>query len=376
MSSMLHLPLSAPLKRRHFNALSGSLLAWGLQNAQAKGSAQNHVVLQFPRDFGSHPAQVIEWWYVTGSAQSGQRQFGFQITFFRSRVRGVPQGLSAFSPQQLIFAHAALTDVQGRQLLHDQRSARAGLGLAEASEQDTDLILHPWSLRRVSPALGHGRYEARVRSEAFELHLDFTPTQPLLLQGHEGHSRKGPLESQFSRYYSEPQMNVQGHIGLRGQRFTLDASSAHRAWLDHEWSDDLMSPEALGWDWMGLNFLDGSALMAFRMRDRAGNPLWDASTWRDTHGQKTVTAPGQVQFIPGRRWRSPKTQAEYPVEWKVVLPGRTLLVKAVVDNQELDSRASTGAVYWEGLSEVFDLQGQLLGRGYVELTGYLQALKL
>lgn len=373
------LPQQPLLKRRQFNALTWGLLgACAPVGAKVKGPPIARAALQFPRDFGSHPDQVIEWWYVTGSAQSGRRVFGYQITFFRSRVRGVPKGRSAFSPEQLVFAHAALTDVQGQQLWHDQRSARAGMGLAEASTQDTDVHLHPWTFRRVASNNNQAgsHYEARVRSDAFELRLDFKPSQALLLQGHEGYSQKGPLDTQFSRYYSEPQMSVQGQISLHGQRFVLDEGTAHRAWLDHEWSDDLMAPEAQGWDWMGLNFLDGSALMAFRMRDRAGNTLWDASTWRDANGKQTATAPGEVQLIPGKRWRSPKTQAEYPIEWRVVLPGREWVVKAVIEAQELDSRASTGAIYWEGLSEVFDVQGRLLGRGYVELTGYGQALRL
>jgi predicted secreted hydrolase len=51
-------------------------------------------------------------------------------------------------------------------------------------------------------------------------------------------------------------------------------------------------------------------------------------------------------------------------------------VKAVLPNQELDSRASTGAIYWEGLSELFDSNGQLVGRGYLEMTGYSKPLRL
>ena len=369
------------LKRRQFNALACSLMGASVpvsaQLKDPKDPPPARTALKFPKDFGSHPEQAIEWWYVTGSARSGQRVFGYQVTFFRSRVRGVPKGRSAFVPEQLVFAHAALSDVQGKQLWHDQRSARAGMGLAGASTQDTDVHLHPWSFRRIAPNNpADSHYEARVQSDAFELNLDFKPSQALLLQGLEGYSQKGPQATQFSRYYSEPQMSVQGHISLHGQRFVLDADTEHRAWLDHEWSDELMAPDAQGWDWMGLNFLDGSALMAFRMRDRGGKALWDASTWRDANGKQTITTPGQVQLIPGRRWRSPKTQAQYPMEWKLVLPGREFVVKAVIEDQELDSRASTGAIYWEGLSEVFDPQGRLLGRGYVELTGYAQALRL
>jgi len=48
----------------------------------------------------------------------------------------------------------------------------------------------------------------------------------------------------------------------------------------------------------------------------------------------------------------------------------------VLDAQELDSSRSTGAVYWEGLSDLLDASGQQLGRGYLELTGYARPLQL
>jgi predicted secreted hydrolase len=44
------------------------------------------------------------------------------------------------------------------------------------------------------------------------------------------------------------------------------------------------------------------------------------------------------------------------------------------DDQELDSRLSTGSVYWEGAVTV-NRNGRRVGRGYLELTGYLKALK-
>ena len=51
-------------------------------------------------------------------------------------------------------------------------------------------------------------------------------------------------------------------------------------------------------------------------------------------------------------------------------------MRAVIDDQELDSRASTGAIYWEGLSDLFDSNGRRVGRGYLEMTGYAQRLRL
>ena len=83
-----------------------------------------------------------------------------------------------------------------------------------------------------------------------------------------------------------------------------------------------------------------------------------------------------MRFDAGRRWKSPATQASYPVEWTVSTPAGRFIVRSLLDNQELDSRGSTGAIYWEGLSDLLDERGARVGRGYLEMTGYAQALKM
>ena len=225
--------------------------------------------LRFPRDHGSHPDLRTEWWYITGHALAGGRPFGFQVTFFRSRVEATQRLQSAFAARQLVFAHAALTDLQGRKLHHDQRIARAGFGIAEAAEADTDVRLRDWQLRREDgPTPGSSRYTARVQAARFALDLRFDTTQPVLLQGSAGLSRKGPDAAQASYYYSQPQLAVSGHITLEGQRLPVATDGppqSHRAWLDHEWSEALMHPEAVGWDWIGMNLDSGAALTAFRL---------------------------------------------------------------------------------------------------------------
>ena len=146
--------------------------------------------LAFPRDHGSHPDLRTEWWYITGHAQADERQWGFQITFFRTRVDAAQGMQSAFAARQLVFAHAALTDVQGRRQLHDQRIARAGFGIAEAREGDTQVRLRDWSLtRHASSAPGGSCYEGRAQAEGFALELDCAISQPVVLQGLAGLSR-------------------------------------------------------------------------------------------------------------------------------------------------------------------------------------------
>ncbi|MDD2846696.1 MAG: lipocalin-like domain-containing protein, partial [Rhodoferax sp.] len=338
--------------------------------------AQARQALQFPRDLGSHPDFAIEWWYITGRLQAAQREFGFQLTFFRSRVP-VTQGMrSSFAAKQLIFAHAAVTDVAGKRLLHDQRIARASgnsqVDLATASEADTHLSLGNWQLRREGNS-----YQAQASGSDFSFQLALRETQPLLLQGEQGWSRKGPEASQASYYYSLPQLQVSGQLSLGAQNLPVQG----QAWLDHEWSQSLMHPDAVGWDWIGMNLADGSALTAFRLRTKDGTALWAGGSLRAPGSpQAEIFGPEDVIFTPQRHWKSPASETRYPVQWSVQIrraqpkTGLKVLerytVNAVIDNQELDSRQSTGAIYWEGLSELQDSRGTVVGRGYLEMTGY------
>jgi predicted secreted hydrolase len=333
--------------------------------------------LVFPVDFGAHPDTRIEWWYVTGwLGTAEQPRYGFQITFFRSRTDVDARHSSAFAATQLLFAHAALSDVGQRHQRHDQRIARAGFGLAQADEGDTEARLRDWLLQRqpgAGPADVSSLYRARLHggnqggnSTAWQLDLQLATTQPLLLQGAAGYSRKGPQPDQASHYYSQPQLAVAARLQIDGQ--SLDLSG--RAWLDHEWSNSLLDPAAVGWDWIGINLFDGRALTAFRLRRADGSTLWAGGSLRGAAGAARSFTPAEVQFSPEQRWTSPATAASYPVQWQIDSPAGRHRVRALFEAQELDSRASTGTVYWEGLSELLDEQGRRIGLGYLEMTGY------
>jgi predicted secreted hydrolase len=356
--------------------ISGALgwgLAAGATTAPQPASGLPRRALVFPGDHGAHPDLRTEWWYVTGHARAGTgagaREFGFQVTFFRTRVDATQGMTSAFAAKQLIFAHAAVTDVQGRKLWHDQRIAREGFAVAGAATADGALALRDWSLQR-RPA--DGVWQARIPGRDFSLDLRFEPSQALLLQGDQGLSRKGPEPAQASYYYSLPQLATRGHLTVKGQSYEVTG----QAWLDHEWSEALLHPEAVGWDWIGMNLFDGSALTAFRLRGKAGQTLWDGGSFRAPSGSVYVFSRGEVVFSPQRAWKSPLSQATYPVEWIVRTPADFYTVRPVLDNQELDSRTSTGAIYWEGLSDLFDSNGRRVGRGYLEMTGYAQPLRM
>jgi len=333
--------------------------------------------LRFPRDHGAHLSSRIEWWYATGwlRVEAQSEPLGFQVTFFRSRT-GLAERLGGrLAPRQLLFAHAALSDLRGRRHLHGDRVARwSGLDApdlrARASTRDADVALAGWTFRRFDTS-GGSRYDSVVRTPDFELDLALQCTQPLLLQGDAGFSRKGPEESQASHYTSETQVEASGQVRLDGRRLLARG----RAWIDHEWSDELLHPQAVGWDWIGINLEDGRALTAFQLRRADGSALWAGGSLRGPAGDRTFGAD-QVRFVPLRRWRSASSDAEYPLEWSVQTPAGSWRVRALMEAQELDSRASTGTVYWEGLSELLDVQLRRVGLGYLEMTGYAGRLNL
>jgi predicted secreted hydrolase len=336
------------------------------QPAQLR-AMQRQLTLRFPRDYGAHPDTATEWWYITGWLRdSDGRAIGMQITFFRSRPRVQDDNPSAFAPKQLVLAHAALSDPQAGRLQHDQRAARAGFGLAYATEHNTSVAIQDWSLRRAGE-----RYHGRIAARTFHLALDFEPTQPVLLQGQAGFSRKGPGPGEASFYYSLPHLAVSGTVESAGQQRSVTG----QAWLDHEWSDNYLAKSAAGWDWIGINLDDGSALMAFRIRAKRGGEYWAGATHRSVSGEVRTFAPLAVRFQPLRQWRSPRTGVEYPVAMRVRVGDLTLELQPLMDDQELDSRASTGAIYWEG-AVAASSAGRSVGRGYLELTGYAAPLQL
>lgn len=354
------------------------------------------VALTFPRDHGSHPDYRTEWWYLTGQVKTASgTPLGVQVTFFRSRTGIGEDNKSRFAPGQLYFAHAAIADVRHGKLRHDQKVARGVAGLVSAAESDAssegpgDLRSTPQAVakRKPAPPKGDGfniridnwtlrreaesdAWIANLPANGFAMQLRFAPTQPMLLQGDAGFSRKGPEDRFSSYYYSLPHLAISGTITLGDKTETVSGT----AWMDHEWSSEILMPGAVGWDWAGINLDDGGALMVFRIRDKSGNALWAAATWRDAKGVTRKFAAHEIAFTPNQTWRSPASGASYPVDANIRVGDATFRLQPLMPDQELDSRASTGAIYWEGAVTVLR-DGQRVGAGYLEMTGYTERIR-
>jgi predicted secreted hydrolase len=327
--------------------------------------------LAFPRDHGAHPDYRVEWWYLTGLLDdvATGAALGLQVTFFRLRTAIDPANPSRFAAHQLLFAHAALAEPGRASLLVDQRIARAAAGAARFSTAGTDLALQRWSFVRRDD----GRYECDLPARGFTLRFTATPSQPLLLQGQGGYFPKQNEATYGSYYYSAPQLRIDAQILRDGKKQTARGA----AWLDHEWLSTLLETDAAGWDWIGMNLDDGSALMAFRTRRKGdGAVLFAYAALRGPgERQPRLFAPGEVRFEPLEHWESPRTRARYPVAQRITVGDRSFETRPLFADQELDARLTGSAIYWEGAS-VLSENGRRAGRGYLELTGYAAPLTL
>jgi len=276
----------------------------------------------------------------------------------------------ARSPRQVLLAHAALADPNLGKLRHDQRAARPALGVAGAEEGTTRVWIDAWRM-----ALDAQTYRATIPARDFTLDLAFAAKSAPLLQGQDGVSRKGRETKEASYYYSRPALAVSGSIA----RGSGNEEVTGLAWLDHEWSSQYLASGAAGWDWIGINLDDGGALMAFRMRGKDGGVLYAGGKLMQADGRSQALEPNEVDFTPLRQWRSPRTSTTYPVAMRVRTKDAVWRIEPLFDDQELDARSSTATIYWEGAVRAFREQGGAAapaGRGYLDLTGYWQPMRL
>jgi predicted secreted hydrolase len=383
--------------RRIFNSAAATLLTNQKLTFAAKSNSFYPPVLpisaasaagklQFPRDHGAHPLFRTEWWYVTGwldVKNKPEQSLGFQVTFFRSRTQHPAENPSRFAPKQLLIAHAAIAAPKNGSLIHEELATRAFAPIATFSETDCKLSIkqhgHEWLLERIqNPIAGsQNQYRIAIKTAQLKIDLTLTTSQTPWLQGQNGFSQKGPLAKQSSYYYSRPQLITEGKVSFTKQEQPLEVRGT--SWFDHEWSSEILAEGAIGWDWLGLNMLDGSALTIFRIRnsnaEKSTADIHHYAAWRSPEGEVKNFTP---RFEALRKWTSKRTGATYPVSWHITLGDVKLLIEPLMDDQELDGRRSTGTVYWEGAVTVKDVSspGKLIGRGYLELTGYHQPIKL
>ena len=350
-------------------------LACYAENSELKVATPGFA-FSFPRDHGAHPSYETEWWYYTGQLyQKGAEPFrdppayGFQLTFFR-RASSIGSGLT-----QDYMSHAAITDIKGGRTLFSARTGGGALGLANVSTSNlmawsgdwsADLIGEQHLLRYALPIGG----ENGPRADTLFVRLLATPSSGIWLQGEDGFSRKGKCPSCASIYYSLPAMKIEGALNRENKLEPISGIG----WMDHEFMSNSMEKDQQGWDWAGLMFRDGRRLTVFQMRSTSGGVDFRGGSIRV--GERSISLKNEdFSMTPTKMWRSPSSQIEYPISWRVQVPGHGIDIEvgARVAACEVGSSGEKDLpTYWEG--PVASADESVLG--YLEMTGYAGRMEL
>ena len=336
----------------------------------AAGPGYEHAVVPrtfaFPRDHGRHDGFQIEWWYFTGTCHAADgHRFGYELTFFRSAMApGLPTSRpSGWATNDIYFAHAAVTDVDGKAFANVDRLERGRPGVAWASDQKLDVALLNWTCEQQAD----GAIRLRASDPKLSIDLALSGGRGPFAEGPGGVNVKGPGPGRASYYYSLTRLHTAGTLGI--------GSSSARivdglTWMDHEFSTDSMSPGQIGWDWFGLQLDDGTDFMIYRMRDRAGGTSYLSGTRVGADGVPHYLSAADITLGGDEPWTSPASGARYPQRWRLGVDGRAMVVTSQLKTQELTTGASAGVTYWEGAVDVGDGGGRHVGQGYLEMTGY------
>jgi predicted secreted hydrolase len=349
---------------------------------QPPAAVVDPLPVELPRDDAPHD-RLTEWWYYTGHLrdEAGGR-WGFEYVIFRAERGGFPVSWAS---------HLALTDETGDRFLYAQRAeigpqadrapdevdafALAVSGFDPTREDAT--VGEPWAM---GGSNGTDRLQATAAVDevagsgdltAFGLDLLVRATKPAALHDVDGWIDFGSAGSSY--YYSRTAMDATGSIEVDGDRLSVEGT----AWFDHQWGD-FIAVGGGGWDWFAINLDDGTDLTLSLVRDADGSYPLVYGTLVDAAGGTRHLDAGAFSVDVTATWTSPRTGAEYPAGWRIAVPGEDLTIELAptVDDQELDTRATTGVVYWEGSQRVDATRdgATLGGEAYVELTGYAEVL--
>jgi predicted secreted hydrolase len=340
-----------------------------------------------PRDDGPHD-RLTEWWYYTGHLEAGgpaaspvRRTYGFEFVIFRAERGSFPTTWAS---------HLAITDESGKQFHYGQRlqvgqgvdrspvgpgGQPTGFDLALTGIDPTDPTTFDrpaWSMRggdgKDHLAVAIGGAEATAQgTPPFGFDLALTTRKPPALHDRDGWIDFGPGGGSY--YYSRTSMAATGQLTLDDATVPVTGE----AWFDHQWGD-FISVGGGGWDWFAVNLDDGTDITLSLVRDADGTYPLVYGTLVEPTGTTRHLAQEAFTVKTTARWTSPRTGAAYPAGWSIAIPGEHLSIdlRPSVPDQELDTRGTTGVVYWEGSQVVTARRDGVAvsGQAYVELTGY------
>lgn len=309
--------------------------------------------ITFPKDHGEHPEYLAEWWYLTANLKTETgKEIAVQWTIFRMATSD--EDLSGWKTPQMYMVHAVITTKE--KVWAAERFARGGIGQAGVSLNPFHAWLDNWSWDAATSDPFPGRLE--FSDDHMSARLNIKQKGAIVLQGDKGYSKKHPLLSIASYYYSVPFLDLDGTITLDGKPYKVSG----RGWFDREWSSSMLSAKQQGWDWFAIHLNDGSALMVSQLREEGQRPYFIGSrSWPD--GRVVKLDNNQIRMKPMHFYKV--SGISFPLNWLIEVPSQGLKLQTSVVRQ--DQWLHFIFPYWEG---PINVTGTHSGKGFMELTGY------
>lgn len=307
-----------------------------------------YAPVTFPKDEAPHN-DLTEWWYYTGHMEAADgRRWGFELVTFQ---------ILRATLEPFYVGHFAVTDHRRKQFRYEDRSV---FGRQQQPPEGFALDVGGWRMRGL---LGNDTLQAAMPEYAIDVKLT-TRRPPVLHDG--GLVTFGAAGDSY--YYSRTRMEIAGTIEDHGERIPVRGLS----WFDKQWGNFLVMGG--GWDWFSLQLDDGADLMLNLIRNPAGETTIAYGTLVTPDGAFQHVPAGAFEVTPLGTWTSPHTGYTYPSGWRATVRDADLdlRITPVIPDQELDTRQSTGMVYWEGSQDIVGTRKGVPvgGQGYVELVGY------
>ncbi|MBU0598255.1 hypothetical protein KKF61_04680 [Patescibacteria group bacterium] len=317
--------------------------------------------LSFPGDELIHN-HSIEWWYWNGHLQDRQgRKYSYMNCLFHAKLKEVQFPFIRSVPvDKIFFSHSLLSDISRKKFiahvdfinLMSRDSFRRPLLFINYANP----ILVDGFLNKVMERTDQQTYH--IKNENVDLQL--VSTKKPLLTGGQGYVRLMPGRSSF--YYSLTNLRTSGFITVKNNRIPVTGQS----WMDHQWANVKYIKDR--WTWFSVQLENNIELVCYEY-GHSSNTVKQASiilqNGRQFHTKDIHISSGN------NKWTSPKTKAEYPLEWFVEIPEYKIKIRlcANLSRQEM----VYGTInYWEGSLTVSGNMGnkRVTGHAFAELVGY------
>jgi len=323
-----------------------------------------------PKDFASHPDFKTEWWFFVGHLETEDgKKFGFELVFFRRRTEtDILFGFPVRSMANPVYmGHFSITDLERNKFVYDLRLGRENDFTGYASPEFLYLKTDTWRAEQAWPDM-HIFAETKHHGN-YALDLVLTPTKPAIVHGENGVSRKN-IEGNSSYYISFTRLEANGMLVRDGVPMRVKGI----AWHDHERMSTGLGKTLKGWKWFSIQLDNNTEIMLFYVnrKDGAVDPYSSATVvlpdGKSEHFYADSFSVDDIDF-----WKSKKSEAKYPVKWRVKIPkyGVDLTIQAVKNEQELRFWGIR-LEYWEGKCAVVGTYDgkPISGSAYTEMTGY------